>query len=31
VNNALALARARFMLADQQRRFWEPIVAAQST
>lgn len=27
-NNALALARTRFMLADQQRRFWQPIVAA---
>jgi hypothetical protein len=28
VNNALQLARSRFMLADQQRRFWQPIVAA---
>jgi hypothetical protein len=28
VNKALALARSQFMLADQQRRFWEPIVAA---
>jgi hypothetical protein len=27
VGNALALARARFMLADQQRRFWTPIRA----
>jgi hypothetical protein len=28
VNNALQLARTRFMLADQQRRFWQPIIAA---
>ena len=28
VNNALQLARQRFMLADQQRRFWQPIEAA---
>lgn len=28
VRNALTLARERFMLADQQRRFWEPIKAA---
>ncbi len=28
VDNALALARSQFMVADQQRRFWEPIVAA---
>jgi glycosyltransferase involved in cell wall biosynthesis len=28
VNNALQLARHRFMLADQQRRFWQPIEAA---
>ena len=28
VNHALALARAQFMLADQQRRFWESIVQA---
>jgi hypothetical protein len=27
VNNALELDRARFMLADQQRRFWEPMIA----
>jgi hypothetical protein len=27
-NNALALARSQFMIADQQRRFWEPIIAA---
>jgi hypothetical protein len=27
VNNALDLARERFMLADQQRRFWRPIKA----
>lgn len=26
VDNALALARSQFMLADQQRRFWEPIL-----
>ena len=30
VANALALARSRFMLADQQERFWKPLVAAQS-
>jgi hypothetical protein len=28
VGNALALARSRFMLADQQQKFWNPIVAA---
>lgn len=28
VTNALALGRERFMLADQQRRFWAPIRAA---
>jgi glycosyltransferase involved in cell wall biosynthesis len=28
VTSALALARARFMLADQQRRFWRSFVAA---
>jgi hypothetical protein len=28
VSNALALARSQFMLAEQQRRFWQPIVAA---
>jgi hypothetical protein len=28
VQNALALARAQFMLADQQRRFWQPICQA---
>jgi hypothetical protein len=28
INNALALARSQFMLADQQRRFWQPILAA---
>jgi hypothetical protein len=28
VSSALALARSQFMLADQQRRFWEPIKAA---
>lgn len=28
VNHALSLARSQFMLADQQRRFWEPILAA---
>jgi hypothetical protein len=28
VNKALALARSQFMVADQQRRFWEPIIAA---
>jgi hypothetical protein len=27
VNGALRLARARFMLIDQQHRFWEPIIA----
>jgi len=26
VNNALALARSRFMLEDQQQRFWQPIL-----
>jgi hypothetical protein len=26
VNNALALARSRFMLGDQQQRFWHPIL-----
>lgn len=28
VNHALQLARTRFMLADQQRRFWQPLIAA---
>lgn len=28
VNNALELARSQFMLADQQRKFWTPILAA---
>jgi len=28
VNHALSLARSQFMLADQQRRFWEPILTA---
>lgn len=28
VNNALELARSQFMLADQQRKFWTPIIAA---
>lgn len=28
VNNALRLARSQFMLADQQKRFWTPILAA---
>ena len=28
INNALTLARSKFKLADQQRKFWEPIVAA---
>jgi hypothetical protein len=28
VNHALALARQRFLLVDQQRRFWRPIEAA---
>jgi hypothetical protein len=28
VKNALALARSEFMLAEQQRRFWEPILQA---
>lgn len=28
VNNALALARSQFMLDDQQRRFWKPILEA---
>ncbi len=28
VSNALALARSQFMLADQQKRFWEPILQA---
>ncbi|MGA2569217.1 MAG: glycosyltransferase [Terracidiphilus sp.] len=28
VQNALALARSQFMLVDQQRRFWEPVLAA---
>jgi len=28
INNALQLARQRFMLADQQRRFWQQIEAA---
>jgi putative NADPH-quinone reductase len=28
VNSALKLARSQFMLADQQKRFWEPILAA---
>jgi hypothetical protein len=28
VNNALALARSQFMLADQQKNFWTPILAA---
>jgi hypothetical protein len=28
VANALTLARSRFMLADQQRKFWQPILAA---
>jgi glycosyltransferase involved in cell wall biosynthesis len=28
VCKALALARSQFILADQQRRFWQPIVAA---
>jgi hypothetical protein len=26
IKNALALARSQFMLADQQQRFWEPIL-----
>lgn len=26
VNNALALARSRFMLEDQQQRFWQPVL-----
>lgn len=28
VASALTLARSRFMLADQQRKFWQPILAA---
>jgi hypothetical protein len=28
VNHALRLARSQFMLADQQQRFWEPILQA---
>lgn len=28
VGSALSLARSQFLLADQQRRFWEPIRAA---
>jgi hypothetical protein len=28
VNHALALARSQFMVDEQQRRFWEPIIAA---
>lgn len=31
VTNALALGRERFMLTDQQRRFWAPIRAALET
>jgi hypothetical protein len=28
VNNALTLARSQFLLAEQQRKFWTPIIAA---